>query len=341
MSAEQLQIAALQQQLLQLQLSTQQATAAAAATHAAALALAVAAGAAPMRAPLVKLATLAHYEGSSTAIEAWLISLRQQCNYYRLPTEAEVLHFAVAHLKGAALEWWNHSSLSRGGAPSSWAQFEAGLRARFQPIAAEELAREKLFALVQGKSNVRAYVDAFRSVAAQLPSVDSGTLISRFRHGLSPALTLLIAPRAWTTLDADIEFIVRVGSAQAAAASSSSSASGSASQMDVSSLAALVDDESGGESGTRTELLLTALLAAMQQRGGSGSGGRGAQGANGTNGPRGLPQIKGLTPEQVKAYMDAGKCFGCASTEHRSRGCPLRRVGPDGRVSWPAPGQKN
>ena len=198
---------------------------------------------------------------------------------------------------------------------------------------------------MQGKAHVRAYVDAFRSLAAQLPSVDSGTLISRFRHGLSPTLSLLIAPRAWTTLDDDIEFVVRVGSAQAAAASSGSSASaspdasgssGSSSPMDVSSLAALLADASVGESGSLTELLLAALLAALKQRGGSGSGGRGSQGANGADGPRGLPQIQGFEPEEVQLYLDDGLCFGCRSTEHRGRGCPLRRVDADGRVSWAA-----
>ena len=329
---QQQQIAALQLQLQQLQ----QATAAVAAKNAAELALVLAS--VPAHSRLIRLDPLAPFDGSSTGIEVWLTSLRQQCTYYGTNTEAGVLHFAAAHLQGAALEWWNHSSAS-GAAPSSWAQFEAGLRARFQPIAAEELARDKLFSLTQGKQNVRVYVDAFRTLASQAPSIDSNTLISRFRHGLSPSLStlMIIAPRLWTTLDDDIEFIVRVGSAQAAAASSRSGASSSSSHMDVSSLAALIDEEAGGESGSRTELLLTALIAAMQQRGGSGSGGRGAQGANGANGPRGLPQIKGLTPEQVKAFINAGKCFGCGSTEHRSRACPLRKVGADGRVSWPAP----
>ena len=73
--------------------------------------------------------------------------------------------------------------------------FEAGLRARFQPIPAEQLARDELFSLTQGKQSVRVYVDAFRMLASQAPSIDSNTLISRFRYGLSPALSTLIAPR--------------------------------------------------------------------------------------------------------------------------------------------------
>jgi hypothetical protein len=37
---------------------------------------------------------------------------------------------------------------------------------------------------------------------------------------------------------------------------------------------------------------------------------------------------------QVQEYMDAGKCFGCGSTDHQSRKCPKRKEGANGRVSW-------
>ena len=194
---------------------------------------------------------------------------------------------------------------------------------------------------------MRAYVDAFRTLASQAPSIDSNTLISRFRCGLSPSLSTLIAPRLWTTLDDDIEFIVRVGSAQAAAAGSSASAaassgatessssdgdaSSSSSSMDVSALAALLLNTAGRSSGSRTELLLTALVTALSR-----GGVRDAQGSNGASGSAGLPQIKGLTPAEVRAYMDHGLCFGCASIDHLSHACPRRRVGADGRVSFAA-----
>ena len=80
------------------------------------------------------------------------------------------------------------------------------------------------------------------------------------------------------------------------------------------------------------------LLAAIQQSrsNGSGSSGRGAQGASGGyHGPRGLPRIAGSSDEKIKRYMDANMCFGCDSTEHRSRACPRRRVdATTGKVSW-------
>ena len=109
---QQQQIAALQLQLQQLQ----QATAAIVASNAAELALVLAS--VPAHSRLIRLDPLAPFDGSSTGIKVWLTSLRQQCTYYRTNTEAGVLHFAAAHLQGAALEWWNHSSAS-GAAPST------------------------------------------------------------------------------------------------------------------------------------------------------------------------------------------------------------------------------
>jgi hypothetical protein len=76
--------------------------------------------------------------------------------------------------------------------------------------------------------------------------------------------------------------------------------------------------------------MLAALADGRRGGGGSNGGGRRQPQQRG----RGLPVIPHLSPEQVKAYMDAGKCFGCGSNDHRSRQCPKRTVGADGRPSW-------
>ena len=94
----------------------------------------------------------------------------------------------------------------------------------------------------------------------------------------------------------------------------------------------------------RSELKL--LLAAMQdsRRKGAGAGssnGSSSSGSGGSNrhvrfagGQSRLPIMPHLTPVQVKEYMDAGKCFGCGAKDHTSRGCPNRKKGPDGRITW-------
>ena len=51
-------------------------------------------------------------------------------------------------------------------------------------------------------------------------------------------------------------------------------------------------------------------------------------------GPRPLPRIPHLSEAQVREYMAAGKCFNCAKTDHSSRSCPGRKVGPDGKLAW-------
>ena len=75
MSQEQ-QIAALQLQLQQQQHAASQAAAAVAASNAAELAHAIAS--IPARSRLIRLDSLAPFDGSSTGIEVWLTSLRQQ-----------------------------------------------------------------------------------------------------------------------------------------------------------------------------------------------------------------------------------------------------------------------
>ena len=90
-------------------------------------------------------------------------------------------------------------------------------------------------------------------------------------------------------------------------------------------------NDTNGNSVTRAEF--QQLLAAMQDRrapnkprrqngGGGGAGGRGG-------GEVRLPrfQVKGLTPEQVRAHLDADTCFGCGGKGHQSRNCPAKLPG--------------
>ena len=99
-----------------------------------------------------------------------------------------------------------------------------------------------------------------------------------------------------------------------------------------------------GESVTITRAQLHHMLNAMRDSrsaGASRGGGAGAnRGGGGRSfGSRGLPSIPGMTPAQVKEYMDDGKCFTCGSKEHRSRQCPKNKgnaAGPGTGSSRPA-----
>ena len=98
--------------------------------------------------------------------------------------------------------------------------------------------------------------------------------------------------------------------------------------MDLSNVEGLEQDT--GDDGREEKIeQMMELLNALQR-------GRPA-GASSSRGPpfeRRLPRISHLTEAQVRERMAAGACFGCAKKDHRSRECPKRVIGKDGRVSW-------
>lgn len=304
--------------------------------------------------PVVKIAHPPTYDGAPALFDDWISSLDQHISYYQLGTEAEHIALAAAHLKGPARDWFAHLG---GAAPTTWVQFVAALRARFQPVTTEEIARAQLHELVQGRSSINDYVASFRRLIIAIPSMDAATQMFQFLHGLKPSLQTIHRQVQPASLDAAIALAVRMGytgSSWSSASSSSSSSSGT-SAMDLSAIERVqalqaklaeavrevestsASSSSAAGSVSRAEIV-EIVLAAMDQHGrnnGSGSSGRGAQGAGGGyHGARGLPRIKGFSEERVKAYMAADKCFGCDAIGHGSRTCPKRKVDKDGKVSW-------
>ena len=285
------------------------------------------------------------FDGRSNALDTWKAEMLRQFAWYNTNTDAERIRIASAHLKDAASDWWQ--SLPAANRPTTWVALVAALESRFQPVNSAEIARTKLYALTQGKQTTSEYVDSFRRLLARIPDMGAPDQLHQFRRGLRPAIVMQLDVQTppITALNDAINLAVRVGSrfdmAASSSSGSSSSNSGSSAPMELDNIEGLEGDTASDAADapvTRAELKL--LLAAMQDKRRQGAGGSSSSGGNrDRNGrfagqSRGLPTIPHLTPEQVKEYMDAGKCFGCGSKDHRSRGCPKRKVGADGRVSW-------
>lgn len=305
-------------------------------------------GAAPApRAERPRLPPPPFYSGGATALDDWFSAMEQQIVWYGdgLPTDAARLVWVASHLQGPALDWWK----TLGAKPASVAEFGAALRARFQPVNSAEIARAKLLALAQGRGTVQAYVDAFRRLLVRVPDMAESDRVFQFLRGLQPAVATQLRVQGVTALDKAIGTAVRVGSLMEHGASASSSAA-AATRASASHAPMELDNIEGLEGGTGgtdatdsqddapvTQAQLREMLNAMREerRGPSNRGGRGGgRGGAGGHRVRGLPQIPHLSPTQVQEYMEAGKCFGCGSTEHQSRRCPKRKEGADGRVSW-------
>jgi hypothetical protein len=309
----------------------------------------VAAAASAQRGQQPRFAAPTTFDGRSGTFDEWKADMLRQFEWYNTPGDADRIRVAAAHLKGAAGDWW--TSLAAASRPSTWVALIAALETRFQPINSAELARSQLYALVQGKKTVNEYIDSFRRLLGRLTSAQgqidmaASDQLLHFRKGLRPAIALQIDMQGITTLDAAINLAVRVGSRiDMAASSNSNGSSSSGAPMELDNIEGLEGDTSATNNADApvTQSQLKLLLAAMQdnRRGGRGAGAGSSSSSGGGNnrhhGGRsyGLPRMPHLTEDQVKEYMAAGKCFGCGATDHTSRGCPKRKKGPDGRVSW-------
>ena len=345
-AAYQLQVTADMQALhAQVQALTLQA---AAAPHPGAAAHAAGAPPAP-RAAEPRIPAPAQYDGKAAALDDWLSELGQQFAWYGASTGTDALRlrFATAYLRGAARDWWTHHPSP----PVTWAAFSDALRARFQPVTAAHAARAKLLSLAQGKAPVNDYIAAFRRLLVSVPDMGEADKLFQFLRGLRPPIAAHLRIQNVTTLDAAVQMAARIGSvgemaaaAQEHAGAASSSAAHAPMELDaLLNIEGLEQETSGCVPQTApgnapaTQAQLAELLNALrgQLKGSAGSGNNAGTRSGKPRRFGGPPRIPHLTPAQVHEYMAAGKCFGCGSKEHTSRGCPRRKIGEDGRVCWP------
>lgn len=299
-----------------------------------------------------RIANPAPFEGKEGTLDSWLSKMRQQFNWYGYGAgaHAQRIRFATAYFGGAALDWWEF--MDDAARPTTWDGLEKAMRERFQFVATAVTVRAKLLALSQGKSSVNEYVSAFRRLLVAVPTMGEDDRLFQFTRGLQPAIATQLRVQGVATLDAAIAMATRIGSlkemqtmgAAAAAAPSAAVSSSAAAPMDLDALLGSsiegLEEETGAAAAatdapvTRAEFqqLLNAMREQRSGRPHRGAGGSGQEGQRNkqaqSQGPRPLPVISHLSPAQVKEYMDAGKCFGCGSTDHMSRFCPKRAAKP-------------
>jgi len=295
---------------------------------------AAAAPAAAPQGPRPRLPAPAAFDGAASKLDEWRADLLQQFDYYGIASDAERLRFAAGHMRGAARDWWTY--LAAEARPATWDALIIALRARFQPVTTATTARAKLHALTQGKASVHAYVSAFRALLVAVPDMGDADRLFAFQRGLQPAIALQLQVHGVPTLEEAIAMAARIGSfgdahaaSRAAFAPSAASSSSASAPMDLSNVESYEEDADAADEGSIAELraeMRQMLNAMREQRGGrSARGGAAGAGASARGGfSSNLPRIPHLSPLQVKEYMDAGKCFVCGSTEHRSRECPKR-----------------
>lgn len=277
---------------------------------------------------------LREYDGASGAkLDEWLDELGAAVDLFHL-NEREAVDFGMSRLRGAARQWWNAlGSAGRAGieCPVSLAR---ALRARFQPVTTERVAREQMRSLRQNNRGVNEYIAEFQRLRALIPDMSEADALFAFESGLQPMLALELRKAASTKLTDALALAARVGGiTEAASAGSSqgrSSPAASAHQMDCSEsveeritrsvLNALQAQGSNAQTGfgakTQTQ------RGYHQDRRGPGRGRAGSSAGGRFGEQRSLPPVPGVSAAVVEQRRAAGQCYRCGSADHTRFECP-------------------
>lgn len=320
----------IQQQQQQLQ-ATQQAAAHAATQQ-------VASASAVARPPeMPKIRQPSSFSGAmGFVVDDWISEMQQQFAYYgtRFPDDAAKVRFAVVHLTGAAMHWWEHQEPT-----TVWSEFIERLHGRFRPVHAAMLARQKLGRLRQrAGQSVNQYVGVFQNTLT--PIIDMGAMDQV--HHFVTGLLAPIAAKVWEkhptnlidAIDAAVSVEAMSNFGRAAipgsfgrhpSASSSAAAASNPDAMDLNNLESGANDSFMFQSpeADQTQVVLSQMvnqMAAMDLRlNALFAGGKTGSGRTGKK-----DRIPGLDAATIKELQAAGKCFRCKEKGHMKNECPKK-----------------
>jgi hypothetical protein len=263
------------------------------------------------------------YRGEGGAVlDKWINSASVARRFFTGMDDATAVSWLAPALEDAALDWLVAYEAQHGTSPASPQALFAGMRARFQPVNAEETARRDMDALRQGKDSVNEYTTKFRRLSALLPGETANAQIYQFRRGLVRAIEdrIMQAEPQPTSLEATIALATRVEGRWRA--SHGSSTEGMASMEDtertfsIAQLNALLDAARGSQAAPPTS-------ATQRHRNET----RQDHGANKPAKSTPMAQRFGLSEEVTRKRFDNGLCMHCGVTGHIRRDCAEYKAG--------------
>lgn len=266
------------------------------------------------RAPAV-----APYDGSK-GLDEFLLVLRNMDRWYGYVQDRDRIRFLCLNLAGPALSYLETPAGIAALALDAWAPLEAALRARFQPVTTEEVARAEIFSIVQGPKGVHEYTSQFNHRLAFLPDQDDATTLHHYLRGLKAPIREQLRISGVHDLVAAQTMAVRIGNPMPFAGSA-----GTAVPMDLGAIDASSPTDQPGLIAAVTEAVLAAMRTGSVRNHGSG-GGSSKWGGRGTSGggPRPAMIPDGLSAEERQKYYAEGRCFLCGKTGHNKPQCPTR-----------------
>jgi hypothetical protein len=253
--------------------------------------------------------------------------------------DPERLILAGRALTGPALAWFEFERKRPMADPAlitTWVQFTAALRKRFEPVDVALWSRNSLTALTsKGMTNVNSYCEKFQEIISLIPDMAEPDRVFYFKSGLPQHLKAILANKAdvLLSLQSNIEAAMRaegarslVGSAAAPSGSEpsrwqprSSNRPSTLHQMEQSG-----DEEEPSHSppsGMMSLLMsmqssINALQAQQAQRGRGGKNGGGQR-----SGKPPAHHTPGLSDELAHARIAARLCIKCGSADHMKAEC--------------------
>ena len=233
----------------------------------------------------------------------------------------ERLRLVGTVLEGAALIWWlTVSTPPSTTIPTTWDACIAMFHARFRPVLAATIARQKLAALTQGRRSVTEYSSQFQTIHAAIPDMAAADQVFAYIRGLQPAIGTKVFERNPATV-ADAILIAAMAEglrtflgpalgtdAHHRPAPHSSTGAGTA--MDL-----CVTDEGSADSSHSSDPTL-ARLAALDARIEQ------LHAMNARSRPRDpSTYITGIPASVITQRMAANQCFKCGKVGHRKAEC--------------------
>jgi hypothetical protein len=246
-------------------------------------------------------------EEEDDALDRWIDKLQSVSEFNELqPRETIIL--AATHMTDAALTWWKGMPKEEKAAIVDITSLAKAIRERFQPIEAEETARDALDSLRQGNKSTNEYIKQFNHLHAKLPDMSAKDALHAFMRGLKKDL--------YSTLRVQGVKDVREAIQKAA------QVSGLTTQAHHASPANALTGIFPKDDNTSTTQQQYPRNNTRGYRGGRGGGrapfNRGAEGQQ-----RAPPTTAPLIPQEVREKRrEQGACFRCGQSGHMARACP-------------------
>lgn len=141
----------------------------------------------PHRAGVIRIPMPEKFSGrDGQEVDEWLDAVHRYINFHPLEfvTEDRKLAFVV-NFWAAPVHKWRASTLAGGEIINTFADLEALMRLRYQPLNASIAARARLD-ILQQTGSVSAYTNLFLTIQANIPNMDIGTQIHAYVRGLKP-----------------------------------------------------------------------------------------------------------------------------------------------------------